>query len=199
VPTCAHGPVLAPRRGYASGRGRRHPRRPRQARHRPPDIVGHDIGRIRVCLRGALSGQDKPLVVIDSPIPGIPPWNQIMRLPALLALQRSRRPGRRRPSPAAGEIYLDRSERVRPGPSKIHGDPRHPACDLTPQRGQALICSTAGCRSRRIYHDRRLGLVDSAPRRHTRPSRDVVAHDVGAVDAELVEDGAMSPACVHLS
>src|SRR5258705_4002423 len=48
------------------------------------DIVGHDIG-VMVAYAYAARYPDKTsrLVVIDSPIPGIPPWNQIVRLPAL--------------------------------------------------------------------------------------------------------------------
>jgi pimeloyl-ACP methyl ester carboxylesterase len=48
------------------------------------DIVGHDIG-VMVAYAYAARYPDKTsrLVVIDSPIPGIPPWNQIVRMPAL--------------------------------------------------------------------------------------------------------------------
>ncbi|WP_250634420.1 alpha/beta fold hydrolase [Pinirhizobacter soli] len=48
------------------------------------DIVGHDIG-VMVAYAYAARYQDKTsrLVVIDSPVPGIPPWNQIERMPAL--------------------------------------------------------------------------------------------------------------------
>ena len=48
------------------------------------DIVGHDIG-VMVAYAYAARYPDKTtrLVVIDSPVPGIPPWNQIVRMPAL--------------------------------------------------------------------------------------------------------------------
>jgi pimeloyl-ACP methyl ester carboxylesterase len=48
------------------------------------DIVAHDIGTM-VAYAYAARYPDKTsrLVVMDSPIPGIPPWNQIVRLPAL--------------------------------------------------------------------------------------------------------------------
>lgn len=48
------------------------------------DIVGHDIG-VMVAYAYAARYPDKTsrLVVIDSPIPGIPPWDQIVRMPAL--------------------------------------------------------------------------------------------------------------------
>ncbi|HTD75021.1 MAG TPA: alpha/beta hydrolase [Steroidobacteraceae bacterium] len=48
------------------------------------DIVAHDIGTM-VAYAYASRYPDKTtrLIVMDSPIPGIPPWNQIVRLPAL--------------------------------------------------------------------------------------------------------------------
>ncbi|MGL4963306.1 MAG: alpha/beta fold hydrolase [Inquilinus sp.] len=48
------------------------------------DIVGHDIG-VMVAYAYAARYPDKTsrLVVIDSPVPGIPPWDQIVRSPAL--------------------------------------------------------------------------------------------------------------------
>src|SRR5207244_6423872 len=47
------------------------------------DIVGRDIG-VMVAYAYAARYPDKTsrLVVMDSPVPGIPPWNQIVRLPA---------------------------------------------------------------------------------------------------------------------
>jgi len=48
------------------------------------DIVGHDIGTM-VAYAYAASYPDKTthLVVMDAPVPGIPPWDQIVRLPVL--------------------------------------------------------------------------------------------------------------------
>jgi pimeloyl-ACP methyl ester carboxylesterase len=48
------------------------------------DIVAHDIGTM-VAYAYAARYPDKTsrLVIIDSPIPGIPPWDKIVRLPAL--------------------------------------------------------------------------------------------------------------------
>src|SRR5882672_4172286 len=48
------------------------------------ELVTHDIGNM-VGYAFAAEHPDKTsrLVVIDSPVPGIPPWNQIVRLPAL--------------------------------------------------------------------------------------------------------------------
>ena len=48
------------------------------------DIVGHDIGTM-VAFAYAIRYPDKTtrLVVMDAPVPGVPPWEQIVRLPAL--------------------------------------------------------------------------------------------------------------------
>jgi pimeloyl-ACP methyl ester carboxylesterase len=48
------------------------------------DIVAHDIGTM-VAYAYAVRYPDKTsrLVIMDSPIPGIPPWDKIVRLPAL--------------------------------------------------------------------------------------------------------------------
>src|SRR5450432_4246345 len=48
------------------------------------DIVGHDIGvMVAYAYAARYPGETSRLVVIDSPIPGIPPWDHIVRLPAL--------------------------------------------------------------------------------------------------------------------
>ncbi len=48
------------------------------------DIVGHDIGTM-VAYAYAAHYPEKTnrLVVMDAPIPGVPPWEQIVRMPAL--------------------------------------------------------------------------------------------------------------------
>lgn len=48
------------------------------------DIVGHDIGTM-VAYAYAARYPDKTdkLIVMDAPVPGVPPWDQIVRLPAL--------------------------------------------------------------------------------------------------------------------
>ena len=84
------------------------------------DIVGHDIG-VMVAYAYAARYPDKTsrLVVIDSPIPGIPPWNQIVRLPALWHFNFGGRDAERL---VAGRerIYLDRFWNEFAGdPSKI--------------------------------------------------------------------------------
>jgi pimeloyl-ACP methyl ester carboxylesterase len=53
-------------------------------------IVGHDIGAM-VAYAYAARYPDKTekLVVMDAPVPGIPPWNDIVRNPLLWHLCRS--------------------------------------------------------------------------------------------------------------
>jgi pimeloyl-ACP methyl ester carboxylesterase len=48
------------------------------------DVVGHDIGTM-VAYAYAARYRDKTskLVVMDAPVPGVPPWEQLVRLPAL--------------------------------------------------------------------------------------------------------------------
>jgi pimeloyl-ACP methyl ester carboxylesterase len=48
------------------------------------DVVGHDIGTM-VAYAYAARYPDKTdrLVVMDAPVPGVPPWEQIVRMPAL--------------------------------------------------------------------------------------------------------------------
>lgn len=84
------------------------------------DIVGHDIG-VMVAYAYAARYPDKTtrLVVIDSPIPGIPPWNQIVRMPALWHFNFGGRDAERL---VAGRerIYLDRFwDEFAGDPSKI--------------------------------------------------------------------------------
>jgi pimeloyl-ACP methyl ester carboxylesterase len=48
------------------------------------DIVSHDIGTmVAYAFASRYPGKTSRLIVMDSPIPGIPPWNEIVRLPAL--------------------------------------------------------------------------------------------------------------------
>ena len=84
------------------------------------DIVGHDIG-VMVAYAYAARYPDKTtrLVVIDSPVPGIPPWNQIVRMPALWHFNFGGRDAERL---VAGRerIYLDRFwDEFAGDPSKI--------------------------------------------------------------------------------
>jgi pimeloyl-ACP methyl ester carboxylesterase len=72
------------------------------------DIVGHDIGTM-VAYAYAARYPDKTtrLVVMDAPVPGIPPWDQIVRSPALWHFSFGGRDAERL---VAGRerIYLDR-------------------------------------------------------------------------------------------
>ena len=48
------------------------------------DIVGHDIGTmVAYAYAARYPEQTTRLVVMDAPVPGVPPWEQIVRLPAL--------------------------------------------------------------------------------------------------------------------
>lgn len=48
------------------------------------EIVGHDIGTmVAYAYAARYPGKTTKLVVIDGPVPGIPPWNDIVRLPVL--------------------------------------------------------------------------------------------------------------------
>ena len=84
------------------------------------DIVGHDIG-VMVAYAYAARYQDKTsrLVVIDSPVPGIPPWDQIVRMPALWHFNFGG-PDAERLVAGRERIYLDRFWNEFAGdPSKI--------------------------------------------------------------------------------
>ena len=84
------------------------------------DIVGHDIGvMVAYAYAARYPNKTSRLVVIDSPIPGIPPWNQIVRLPALWHFNFGGRDAERL---VAGRerIYLDRFwDEFAGDPSKI--------------------------------------------------------------------------------
>jgi pimeloyl-ACP methyl ester carboxylesterase len=84
------------------------------------DIVAHDIGTM-VAYAYAVRYPDKTtrLVIIDSPIPGIPPWNQIVRLPALWHFNFGG-PDAERLVAGRERIYLDRFwDEFAGDPSKI--------------------------------------------------------------------------------
>jgi pimeloyl-ACP methyl ester carboxylesterase len=84
------------------------------------DIVGHDIG-VMVAYAYAARYPDKTrrLVVIDSPIPGVPPWDEIVRLPALWHFNFGG-PDAERLVAGRERIYLDRFwDEFAGDPSKI--------------------------------------------------------------------------------
>src|SRR5438309_7021099 len=83
-------------------------------------VVGHDIGTM-VAYAYAARYPDKTekLVVMDAPVPGIPPWNQIVRLPALWHFNFGG-PDAERLVAGRERIYLDRFWNEFAGdPSKI--------------------------------------------------------------------------------
>ena len=84
------------------------------------DIVGHDIGvMVAYAYAARYPAKTSRLVVIDSPIPGIPPWNQIVRLPALWHFNFGG-PDAERLVAGRERIYLDRFWNEFAGdPSKI--------------------------------------------------------------------------------
>jgi pimeloyl-ACP methyl ester carboxylesterase len=84
------------------------------------DIVGHDIGvMVAYAYAARYSEKTSRLVVIDSPIPGIPPWDKIVRLPALWHFNFGG-PDAERLVAGRERIYLDRFWNEFAGdPSKI--------------------------------------------------------------------------------
>jgi pimeloyl-ACP methyl ester carboxylesterase len=84
------------------------------------DVVGHDIGTM-VAYAYAARYPDKTdrLVVMDAPVPGVPPWEQIVRMPALWHFSFGG-PDAERLVKGRERIYLDRFWNEFAGdPSKI--------------------------------------------------------------------------------
>lgn len=84
------------------------------------DVVGHDIGTM-VAFAYATRYPDKTrkLVVMDAPVPGVPPWEQIVRMPALWHFDFGG-PDAERLVKGRERIYLDRFWNEFAGdPSKI--------------------------------------------------------------------------------
>ena len=113
------------------------------------DVVGHDIGTM-VAYAYAARYPDKTsrLVVMDAPVPGIPPWDQIVRLPALWHFNFGG-PDAERLVAGRERIYLDRFWNEFAGdPSKI---------DEATRRHYAAIYAQArrdACRVRPVPRDR---------------------------------------------
>ena len=100
------------------------------------DIVGHDIG-VMVAYAYAARYPDKTrrLVVIDSPVPGIPPWDKIERLPALWHFNFGG-PDAERLVAGRERIYLDRFWNEFAGdPSKIDEATRRHYAELYARPG----------------------------------------------------------------
>jgi len=84
------------------------------------DIVGHDIGvMVAYAYAARYPGKTSRLVVIDSPVPGIPPWDKIVRMPALWHFNFGG-PDAERLVAGRERIYLDRFwDEFAGDPSKI--------------------------------------------------------------------------------
>jgi pimeloyl-ACP methyl ester carboxylesterase len=124
------------------------------------DIVGHDIG-VMVAYAYAARYPDKTsrLVVIDSPIPGIPPWNKIVRLPALWHFNFGG-PDAERLVAGRERIYLDRFW------NEFAGD-RSKIDEATRRHYARRTRSTTSRRWRRSWRCR---CSPSAPRRPSAPT-----------------------------
>src|SRR5262249_20598282 len=88
-------------------------------------VVGHDIGTM-VAYAYAARYRDKTekLVVMDAPVPGIPPWDQIVRDPRLWHFDFGG-PGAGRLGKGRERIYLDRFWNAFAGtPAKVTEDTR---------------------------------------------------------------------------
>jgi len=153
-----HGPVLAPppaaTNKWTAGRRQSAPSSTKLGIDRA-DIVAHDNRHDgRVCLTPArYPDKTSRLVLIDSPIPGIPPWEpESCALPALWHFK-LRRPGRRAGpgSPVGERIYLDRFlERIRWRPDEDRrSDPPPLRRDLRQARRDGIPRSPSSSRSAR--------------------------------------------------
>jgi pimeloyl-ACP methyl ester carboxylesterase len=143
------------------------------------DIVGHDIG-VMVAYAYAARYPDKTsrLVVIDSPIPGIPPWNQIVRMPALWHFNFGG-PDAERLVAGRERIYLDRFwDEFAGDPSKI---------DEATRRHYAAIYARPG-RGRQPQGD--ADEADDAGARHRR--REGLRRQRGGPDAQRGDERAGS-------
>jgi len=112
--------------------------------------VGHDIG-VMVAYAYAARYPDKTssLVVIDSPIPGIPPWNQIVRMPALWHFNFGG-PDAERLVAGRERIYLDRFWNEFAGdPSKIDEATRRHYAAIYARPARCIPRSPSSSRSTR--------------------------------------------------
>jgi pimeloyl-ACP methyl ester carboxylesterase len=100
------------------------------------DVVGHDIGTM-VAYAYAARYPDKTdrLIVMDAPVPGIPPWEQIVRSPQLWHFSFGG-PDAERLVAGRERIYLDRFWNEFAGtPSKIDEETRRHYAKLYAQKG----------------------------------------------------------------
>lgn len=127
-------------------------------------VVGHDIGTM-VAYAYAARYPDKTdrLIVMDAPVPGIPPWDQIVRLPALWHFDFGG-PDAERLVAGRERIYLDRFWNEFAGdPSKIDEATRQHYALLYARPG-AMRSSFAQFRSiRQDAEDNKLAMSTKLP------------------------------------
>ncbi|QNK02143.1 alpha/beta hydrolase family protein [Dyella telluris] len=127
-------------------------------------VVGHDIGTM-VAYAYAARYPDKTdrLVVMDAPVPGIPPWDQIVRLPALWHFDFGG-PDMERLVAGRERIYLDRFWNEFAGdPSKVDEATRQHYAELY-ARPHAMHDAFAQFRSiRKDAEDNKAGLATKLP------------------------------------
>lgn len=127
-------------------------------------VVGHDIGTM-VAYAYAARYPDKTdrLIVMDAPVPGIPPWDQIVRLPALWHFDFGG-PDAERLVAGRERIYLDRFWNEFAGdPSKIDETTRQHYAQLYARPG-AMRSSFAQFRSiRQDAEDNKLSMSTKLP------------------------------------
>lgn len=123
-------------------------------------VVGHDIGTM-VAYAYAARYPDKTdrLVVMDAPVPGIPPWDQIVRLPALWHFDFGG-PDMERLVAGRERIYLDRFWNEFAGdPSKVDEATRQHYAELY-ARPNAMHDAFAQFRSiRKDAEDNKIAMV----------------------------------------
>ena len=127
-------------------------------------VVGHDIGTM-VAYAYAARYPDKTdkLVVMDAPVPGIPPWDQIVRLPALWHFDFGG-PDMERLVAGRERIYLDRFWNEFAGdPSKMDEASRQHYAELYARPG-AMHSAFAQFRSiRKDAEDNKLAMATKLP------------------------------------
>lgn len=99
-------------------------------------VVGHDIGTmVAYAYASRYPKQTDRLIVMDAPVPGIPPWDQVVRLPALWHFDFGG-PDMERLVAGRERIYLDRFwDEFAGDPSKIDEATRQHYAQLYAQPG----------------------------------------------------------------
>jgi len=128
------------------------------------DVVGHDIGTM-VAFAYAARYPDKTtrLVVMDAPVPGVPPWEQIVRSPKLWHFSFGG-PDAERLVKGRERIYLDRFWNEFAGdPSKIDEPPASTTPASMPSRAPCIQRLRSSCRSRKTRRTTRKPSPPSCP------------------------------------